>query len=201
MGRRVGTNGDLSCTARVQLNVSPCARVDEPGGTLPVCPAGRPHSCGGCCGLHPSLLLSPRGDQRGADANQNRSRNARTPPGGPVPGLRAGPFGRALRSGIWPATHPNSLHHKCGERYGFVLERLPSSGRTCCGAFRLRRRPSAGLSVPGGNSRQARRCPKLRKTCVLLVWMRSVDDWPLAKILTRFLGVSYGRYPSTNWSM
>ena len=39
----------------------------------------------------------------------------------------------------------------------------------------------------------AKRCPKLRETCALSVWMRSVDDWPLAKILPRFLGVSYGR--------
>lgn len=40
---------------------------------------------------------------------------------------------------------------------------------------------------------RARRCPKLQKTCVLLVWMRSVDDWPLARIRTRFPGVSCGR--------
>ena len=33
-----------------------------------------------------------------------------------------------------------------------------------------------------------RRCPKLRKTCVLSVWMRSVDDWPLAKILIQISG-------------
>jgi hypothetical protein len=30
-----------------------------------------------------------------------------------------------------------------------------------------------------------------------LVRMRSVDDWPMAKILSRFLGVSLGRYPLT----
>jgi len=40
---------------------------------------------------------------------------------------------------------------------------------------------------------RARRCPKLQKTCVLLVWMRSVDDWPLARIRTRFPGASRGR--------
>ena len=40
---------------------------------------------------------------------------------------------------------------------------------------------------------RAMRCPKLRKTCVLSVWMRSVDDWPLAKNLVRCQGESPGQ--------
>jgi hypothetical protein len=36
--------------------------------------------------------------------------------------------------------------------------------------------------------------PELQKAC-FLGSLRSVDDWPLAKIFTRFLGVSCSRYP------
>ena len=32
------------------------------------------------------------------------------------------------------------------------------------------------------------RCPKLQKPLLPLVWMRSVDDWPLAKILNQISG-------------
>ena len=66
---------------------------------------------------------------------------------------------------------------------------LPLAECTC--VFRSRWQPSAyclkASSFIGGRP-AARRCPKLPKTCVLGVWMRSVDDWPLAKILIQISG-------------
>lgn len=68
--------------------------------------------------------------------------------------------------------------------------RLPLAERAV-----VRSDPGSGLALDRSalSGGRARRCPKLQKTCVLLVWMRSVDDWPLARIRTRFPGVSRGR--------
>jgi len=43
---------------------------------------------------------------------------------------------------------------------GFVLERLPSFGRTRCGGFRLRQQPSAELSAPSGAGEEVPETPK-----------------------------------------
>ena len=142
----------------------------------------------------PPGLSSPRRCPltRTAGADADKLRSIGTPERPRV--VRSPAFELALSTGRsgWDRGRPPTKfhHHQRGDRYGFVLERLPSSGRTRCGVFRLRQQPSAGLSAPLG---WAKRCPKLRKTCALSVWMRSVDDWPLAKILTRFPGVSRGR--------
>jgi hypothetical protein len=171
-----------------------CARVDEPRGTLPICPAGRPHSCGGCCGLLLSLLLSPRRDSEG----WMRTKIVLETPEHPRV-VRSPAFELALsvgRSGWGPGRPPTKILSTTSVVNGTVSYLngcLPRAERAAA-----RSGSGGGLALdclsPGGDSwRQARRCPKLRKTCVLSVWMRSVDDWPLAKILTRFLGVSCGR--------
>jgi hypothetical protein len=49
------------------------------------------------------------------------------------------------------------------------------------------------LDRPTLSESTGEKVPETPKTCVLLVWMRSVDDWPLARIRTRFPGVSCGR--------
>jgi hypothetical protein len=138
-----GTNGDLSCTVRL-------CQGDEPGGRPSCRPwSGRPHSCGGCVGLLPSSPTSLGRTGGGADANLGLGTPDHLGIARP-PGLRAGPFSRALGPGSRPGTHQNIIDHTRGERCVLVLERLPSSGRTCCGVFRLRRWPRAGLSSPSG---------------------------------------------------
>jgi len=152
-------------------------RVDDPGGALPVRPAGRLRSCSGCFGFPLPLSLSPREDGRGSGCV-----------GGPGPPyLRAGPFTRALRPG--GAAHPLQPPHVWWPRtVSYLTGRFPLVERAAA-----RSGLGGGLALDRPSPRGwARRCPKLRETCVLSVWMRSVDDWPLAKILTRFLGVSCG---------
>lgn len=178
-----GTTGDLSCTVRL-------CQGDEPGGRPSCRPcSGRLHSCGGCVGLPPSSPTSLGRTVRGADANLCLG----TPdhPGiARPPDLRAGPFNRALGPGSRPGTHQILLTTGVvNGTFSYLNGCLPLAERAaaCSGS-------GGGLALACPPPRGwAKRCPKLRETCVLTVWMRSVDDWPLAKILPRFLGVSYGR--------
>jgi hypothetical protein len=95
-------------TGRVPPEISPaqfaCVRVTSPAVALPVGPAGRLHSCGGCVGLSSPRCRPPSGGRLGTDANPGLE----TPdhPGiAQPPGLRAGPFNRALGLGSRLGTH------------------------------------------------------------------------------------------------
>lgn len=110
------------------------------------------------------------------------------PSGCPCGPPSSGPSTRALRPGP-------SLNQLLG---------LPGPTATCMvtgvvsclnGCLPLAER-AAVRSGPGSNLApdyllcrgRVRRRQKCRKTCALLVWMRSVDDWPLVKILKQMSG-------------
>lgn len=141
----------------------------------------------------------------GVDANFfHCSRDARTTLGWfRSPGCRAGPLreGTPARSQRPAAPHyRQTLNTTCVVicTVSCLNGRLPLAERA---AVRSDLGSGLALDRPAlSGGLRARRCPKLQKTYVLLVWMRSVDDWPLARIRTRFPGVSCGRYPLTNWS-
>jgi hypothetical protein len=163
---------------------------DEPGGA-PSLSALLAASVRWVCGpLFPSSPVSF--GRTAGDGRESSSRNARPiRDGSAPPGLRAGPFSRALRLGISAGyTHPILLTTGVvNGAFSYLNGCLPLAERAaaCSGS-------GGGLALACPPPRGwATRCPKLRETCALSVWMRSVDDWPLAKILPRFLGVSYGR--------
>lgn len=120
-----------------ECNISPVCRVDDPSGVPSRPPCWPPALVQWVLsGLLLPLSLSPREDGRGPGCVR-----------GPVPpslelALSVG------RSGRW-ARPPPPTRHTCGGPYGFVLDRPLSSGRTCCGAFRPRRRPRARPPAPG----------------------------------------------------
>jgi len=173
-----------------QLNVSPVFGSTNPG-CLPRPPCWPPACVQWVPGAIPPCRCSPprgngRGRMRASFLKRQNPTVVRSPAFelAPLVGRSGWDRGRP------PTQNHEFSNHEYGARYGFVLERLPSSGRTRCGVFRPRRWPSAGLPALGTG--RAKRCLKPRKTRVLSVGMRSVDDWPLAKILARFPGVSCG---------
>lgn len=143
---------------------------------------------------HVALPSPPGGgDWPRADANSLRSSDARTN----LRVVRSLAFELAfsvgrLRLGPRPATQPMTYllaTSVATQTVSYLYGCLPLAERAaaCSG---LGGDLALDCLPPRG---RARRCPKLRKTCALSVWMRSVDDWPLAKILVRFPGVSRGR--------
>jgi len=146
----------------------------------------------------PLCVVGPHGSSRsGVDANFFTVRDARTTLGwffGRL-AVELALYVRALRPGAngRPPLLPPNLDTTrvviC--TVSCLNGRLPLAERAV-----VRSDLGSGLALESScplRGVRARRCPKLQKTCVLLVWMRSVDDWPLARIRTRFPGASRGR--------